>query len=389
MRGQFRLGIMIFWLCMLLACSPLLTTSPATEQVTPSQPSATEAPPTVAESEPPMERPTATEAGTVKPTGTEETVCNFDSKFVADLTIPDDTEIAPGELFRKTWRVRNSGSCNWLPGTRLVFVDGEPMSSAASVIAPAAEVDSVSKLSVDFTAPLVPGSYRSDWRLEAPDGTRFGAKLFVRIVVPAVNTETLEPGATDTATAPPPATPLSCSTPVDAALAPVMAQVVAEGLDLGCPLGAAYDSSGAAQEFWANVEDVNPQTHFRSLMLWNVPYKQGEIYTVRGWDTEAYAATITASYDYWEEPQPEVHPDCASLTVPAGYLMPIRGFGKVWCENELYATIGWPNAAEYGASLRVQMMENGRLIRVSGGYMDYIVAWQYDGGLGTVKLEAP
>ena len=36
--------------------------------------------------------------------------------FVADVTIPDNTVIAPGTTFTKTWRVRNDGNCTWGPG---------------------------------------------------------------------------------------------------------------------------------------------------------------------------------------------------------------------------------------------------------------------------------
>src|SRR5690606_3738857 len=41
--------------------------------------------------------------------------CNVAS-FVADVTIPDNTNIAVSKAFTKTWRLRNSGSCTWTSG---------------------------------------------------------------------------------------------------------------------------------------------------------------------------------------------------------------------------------------------------------------------------------
>ncbi len=377
----------IFWVLVLmllvLACSLL----PGEETPTGV---AEDAPPGTATTEglPATTEPPATEesvAETPAPTVMTEAGCSLDARFVEDVTIPDNTALEPGEAFRKTWRIRNAGTCNWETGTQMVFVSGEPLGGPPSVVAPAAAAGAVVDVSVDFTAPVVPGSYRSSWRLQLPDGTPFGSTFFVKIVVPEPPTPvpTLTVAPTEEVTG-------TCAVAVDAELEPIMAQVDALGLDLGCPLGNAYQASGAFQEYWANVDNINPHTHYRSLMIWNVPYKQGEIYTFRGQDTDAYRATVTASYDSWVEPQPEIHPDCAGMTAPGGYVLPIRGFGKLWCENQLYDTIGWPAVAESAVTLRVQYMENGRLLKVSGlPALAYVVAWQYDDGAATVKMVAP
>ena len=34
--------------------------------------------------------------------------------FLADVTIPDDTSMAPYQKFEKTWRIRNSGTVPWV-----------------------------------------------------------------------------------------------------------------------------------------------------------------------------------------------------------------------------------------------------------------------------------
>ncbi len=66
-------------------------------------------------------RPTATPARDVS----HPRDCTFDSAFVADVTVPEGTEIPPGKSFTKTWRVRNTGTCPWKAGTGLVFVSGD------------------------------------------------------------------------------------------------------------------------------------------------------------------------------------------------------------------------------------------------------------------------
>src|SRR5512133_582347 len=35
------------------------------------------------------------------------------SVFVADVTIPDNTVVTPGQAFTKTWSLKNTGTCNW------------------------------------------------------------------------------------------------------------------------------------------------------------------------------------------------------------------------------------------------------------------------------------
>jgi hypothetical protein len=67
------------------------------------------------------------------------------------------------------------------------------------------------------------------------------------------------------------------------------------------------------------------------------------------------------------------------MTVPDGYLMPVRGFGKLWCERELWTTIGWPSEPETGLDFLVQQTEHGRLMRFSDPLINtFVVAWDYD-----------
>jgi hypothetical protein len=110
--------------------------------------------------------------------------------FVDDVTIADGTEFKPGTKFTKTWRLRNGSDCPWTTEYELVFFDGDLMGAEESYpllgeVQPGEEVD----ISIEFTAPEVEGSYRSDWRLKSPSGVIFGTgadgdqSFFVEIVI--------------------------------------------------------------------------------------------------------------------------------------------------------------------------------------------------------------
>ena len=121
--------------------------------------------------------------------------CTLNAAYVADVTVPDDTEFDPGAAFTKVWRVRNSGTCEWEAGTRLIFVSGERMGGPAAVDVPQVAPGSDTDVGVDLVAPTLPGTYRSTWRLQGPDGVRFGARVYVQIVVPEATVEPTEESA--------------------------------------------------------------------------------------------------------------------------------------------------------------------------------------------------
>jgi hypothetical protein len=141
-------------------------------------PSETPVPPTL----PP---PTAT----LPPAPTATLGCTDNVTFVADVTIPDNTNMSPGESFDKTWRLRNSGTCTWNSEYDLVFVDGAIMGGPASkpltgAVAPGNTVD----LTVDLTAPGSNGTHRGNWRLRNNRDVLFGLTFYVQIVVGPTST---------------------------------------------------------------------------------------------------------------------------------------------------------------------------------------------------------
>lgn len=110
--------------------------------------------------------------------------CTNDSTFVRDINVPDGTDFRAGETFTKTWRIRNIGTCTWTTAYALIHIDGPILGARLRVnllqpVPPGSEID----LSVDFVAPDQPGTYTSQWQLEAPGGQRFGTRPYVQIRV--------------------------------------------------------------------------------------------------------------------------------------------------------------------------------------------------------------
>jgi hypothetical protein len=151
-------------------------------------------------------------SGTVVPPGstemplppvTTESGCTLDSQYVADMTIPDGTVMNPGQAFVKTWRVRNSGTCDWDEGYELVFASGEQMDGPTSAPLPAVAAGGEADVSANLTAPSAYGTHKGTWRIRAEDGTVFGTNLTAVIEVPPPVTDTPTPTSTPEPTAEP------------------------------------------------------------------------------------------------------------------------------------------------------------------------------------------
>ncbi|QRN84257.1 hypothetical protein JR338_05840 [Chloroflexota bacterium] len=124
-----------------------------------------------------------------------------------DITIPDDTILAPGENFSKTWRLENVGTCTWSRAYTIVFFSGNSLSAyqshaLADEVAPGQAID----VTVDMVAPNKVGSYQSNWMISDPEGRLFGigpngdAPFWVRIEVSdlVTSTPTITPTTTVT-----------------------------------------------------------------------------------------------------------------------------------------------------------------------------------------------
>lgn len=152
-------------------------------------------------SDPATSTPTSTpEADTPTPTNTP-IPCNL-GRFVTDVTIPDGTTFEPGEVFTKTWRIKNTGSCAWTSGYDIVFSGGDAMSAPGSVQITSGTVNPGQNVnvSVELTAPALEGTYRGNWQLRDPSDVIFGIEnsasgLFwveIKVEEPAPTENTVE-----------------------------------------------------------------------------------------------------------------------------------------------------------------------------------------------------
>jgi hypothetical protein len=141
--------------------------------------------------------PTITETPTpspIPPTTVVDTYCD-NSAFVADVTIPDHTILAPGQVFEKTWTLKNTGTCTWKPGYVITFTSGNNMRGNARSINQSVAPQEQVNVTVKLFAPNTPGDYSGVWRLANGRGEEFGEFVSVVISVAGAGTPILTPEA--------------------------------------------------------------------------------------------------------------------------------------------------------------------------------------------------
>jgi hypothetical protein len=152
--------------------------------------------------------PATTSAAITLPAVTQQSAATspiascYQLRYVSDVSIPDNTQMAPGQSFTKTWKVRNTGSCAWEAGFKFAFVGGEQMSGATYTLPSAVPVNTEIDISVAMVAPSKTGTLRGNWRMQTAAGQFFGDEVFVQIVVGGATLTPTKgaPTATPTAT---------------------------------------------------------------------------------------------------------------------------------------------------------------------------------------------
>jgi hypothetical protein len=385
-----------------LACNRTApTATPPLETPTPTIPTGTGTA-TVATQEPVASASPTSAGATLTPAGATPTqttpACAYDAEFVSDVTIPDDTEFEPDTDFAKTWRIRNSGTCAWEPGTQWYFESGEQMDGPDTVSVPATEPDTTADITVNLTAPEKPGSYTGYWRMRRPDDQAFGARSFVRIVVlGGTATGTPSASATPTATSQPGAGPSiqyfrsdvkeadpgdkitlewEAEDASDATLYHLLPtgqlgtfwEVEVEGdfdydigvternhtdfllivsddegrtaraslsIPLRCPDTWFFEPAPSECPAAPAIVSAGAEQHFEhGTMIWIET--EGQIYVLFD---DAHSPYWSAYADEWDAGEPEQDP---ILTPPAGRYQPVRGFGLVWRERPgVRDRLGW------------------------------------------------
>ncbi len=147
---------------------------------------------------PDPEQPTATPPPT--PEG-----CTNGLAFIQDLNLDDDDmtnpqPIPPGTAFSKGWRLQNTGTCQWNPDYRFVYVNGNnPAARMGGQPTPVQGLVGSGQqydMWVALTAPLAPGTYQGFWQMVDENNMPFGERVWVGIVVPGAPTPTPLPTQT-------------------------------------------------------------------------------------------------------------------------------------------------------------------------------------------------
>jgi hypothetical protein len=338
-------------------------------------------------------------------------VCIYDADFVTDVTIPDDTELEPGTEFAKTWRMRNSGTCAWEAGTLWFFNSGARMSGPDSVTVSATGPGNTADITVHLTAPATPGTYTGYWQMRRPNGDRFGARSFVRIVT-ANDEVTLTPtaSATPTPTREPTAGPaikyfrsdfdetnpgdtITLEWETENATSVILYHLMPTGqlgsfwevgrsgifsyeidasernhtdfllivsdhqgrraqaslsVKLRCPDSWFFEPAPDECAASPAILSIGAEEHFeRGIMIW--VKAQDLIYVLFDDGSSPWWRIYN---DEWDAGEPEEDP---ALTPPPGRYQPVRGFGLVWRENQnVRERLGWAIDPETGFTAAVQ-----------------------------------
>jgi uncharacterized protein YkwD len=131
------------------------------------------------------------------------------------VTIPDNTNVAGGTAFTKTWRVSNTGTCIWGPDYKLVHYSDEKMGAPAFVPLPITQPGQTADISVDFTAPNSNGTHRGNFVINNPKGLimKIGDDSRLWVIINVTVTTAITPTTTATALSNTSNTPTATATP--------------------------------------------------------------------------------------------------------------------------------------------------------------------------------
>jgi uncharacterized protein YkwD len=168
---QMMLIVIVLSACNFQGQAPTATSAPATDtvaapvtNVTPTETLASAEASATSTTAPEV---TATAIATRPPNAPD---CTNSAAFVADVTIPDNTEVEGGAAFTKTWRIMNTGTCIWASDYTLSHYSDEIMNAPASVPLPVTFPGQTADISVELTAPNSIGVHRANFVIKNPTG---------------------------------------------------------------------------------------------------------------------------------------------------------------------------------------------------------------------------
>ena len=159
----------------------------------------------------PTSTPTAEFTSTPEPPRpTNEPNCTNSASFVTDVTIPDNTRMAGGTTFIKTWQILNTGTCIWASDYSLTYYSDERMSAPEAVPLAITYPGQTLDVSILLTAPNSLGTHRGNFVVRNPEGLIMkineDSRLWLIISVDTIRTAA--PAATGSAVTGTPDTPV-------------------------------------------------------------------------------------------------------------------------------------------------------------------------------------
>ncbi len=113
--------------------------------------------------------------------------------MLQDVTIPDNTYVAPGASFTKTWRFENTGTCTWT-GYTIAFASGDRMDAPDSAPVPTTAPGATVDVSLTLTAPTAYNSYAGYFVLNDLNGKSVPIGIYdnfwVKIIIGNVSSVT-------------------------------------------------------------------------------------------------------------------------------------------------------------------------------------------------------
>ena len=210
---------------------------------------------------PPAPTPTAIPGPTATPAG-----CSDSMEFVRDVKVPDGSEMSPGDVFKKVWRLRNTGTCTWDSDYELSFVQGDRMSGGpTAALGESVRSGETIDIGIEHRAPDSPGKYTGIWQMVNPSGTPFGERIWVKIRVPDDSGNAPQPtAAPPTATAVPPTQPPAVQPTLDPG--PVITEFFASETDVqqGASIAVTWAFSGEGLAS-ATLNRTNPDGSVTAL----------------------------------------------------------------------------------------------------------------------------
>jgi hypothetical protein len=132
-------------------------------------------------------RPPATQTSTAL--ATPATLAQNSAFVFVSETIPDGTHFLPGQSFRKTWTIRNSGASAWSQGFNLVKASSTPANETLGALERIQLPKEVKpgetiQIGIDLTAPQQNGRYTVFYQLQDEKGSILpGSQIWVNITV--------------------------------------------------------------------------------------------------------------------------------------------------------------------------------------------------------------